>query len=107
MSNAKPICDYQGQSTDSVLSSIWKGAGVLGTIGGILGWVFRSGVWTILGITAPALYWLAAAIAALATLFAVISFAWDRCGQDPKGLRQCSAGVINEIVPSFNSVSDE
>jgi hypothetical protein len=104
----KPTCGSQGDSTDDLMKAILAIWGILGTIGSVIGFTAGAGaVVTILGITAAGLIWLSAAGAALATVVTVLAFYWDRCLQDPDGKDACTAGVINEIVKSFSSTSEQ
>jgi hypothetical protein len=106
----KPICGAQGDATDDVLTvilAIWGIVGTIGSVVGILSDAAKAGVLTILGVSAPGLAWLAAAAAALATVITIFAFYWNRCLDKPDGLQACSAGVVNEIVPSFDSAADE
>jgi uncharacterized membrane protein len=104
----KPTCGSQGDSTDDLIKVILAIWGVVGTIGSVAGFLAgATSVITILGISALALIWLSAAGAALATVITVFAFYWDRCLQDPDGLAACSAGVINDIVASFSTTSEQ
>jgi hypothetical protein len=62
---------------------------------------------TILGVTAPAAVWLAAVAGALITFAVVVDFYRVRCLSNPDTLAACSAGVIETLVPAFNSATDE
>jgi hypothetical protein len=106
-----PTCGSQGVTTGSSLSSVpsdisWL-FGILGTIGTIAGVVGKTHLVTIIGITAPAAVWLSAAAGALITFAVVFDFYRLRCLSNPDTLAACSAGVIERLVPAFNSATDE
>src|ERR1700754_3454284 len=104
----KPTCGSQGNSTDDMMKVILAIWGVVGTIGSVAGLIGgATGVVTILGIAAAGLIWLSAAGAGLAAVITVFAFYFDRCLGNPDGKEACTAGVINEIVGSFNSVSEQ
>jgi len=108
MADVKPTCGFQGDSTDDqakVIAGILGIVGIFGTIIGLLTGAAGKTL-TILGVTGPGLVWLAAAGAALVTVITVFSFYYDRCLEGREGLDACSAGVINDIVPSLSSTSE-
>lgn len=111
MSLTKPPCGAGSASTASTFSDLW---GVLifiiGLVSGAIGVItklaeviaFLTQIWTVLGIAAPALYWLGA-IATFVTVLIVITVFWYKnCFEKPRGLDTCSAGVIEEAFPSFD-----
>jgi hypothetical protein len=104
----KPTCGPQGDSTDDLMKVILAIWGIVGTIGSVAGFIAgATAVVTILGISASGLIWLSAAGAAGATVITVLAFYWDRCLGSPDGKDVCTAGVINEIVKSFSSTSEQ
>ncbi len=108
MADVKPTCGFQGENTDDQAKVIVGILGIVGTAGTIIGILTGAAgkTLTILGVTGPGLVWLAAAGASLVTVITVFSFYYDRCLEDREGLDKCSAGVINDIVPSFSSTSE-
>jgi hypothetical protein len=58
-------------------------------------------------VTAPVGVWLAAVIGGVITFIVVAVFYYKRCHEDPDRQQQCSSGVINECVPSFDSGWDQ
>ena len=105
----KPTCGPQGESTDDTLKVILAIWGMLGTAGSVYGILSGAAgkTFALLGVVGPQLVWLAAAVAALATLITVFAFYWDRCLQDPEGMNACSAGVVNEIAKTFSDTSEQ
>jgi len=109
----KPVCGSQGgEETPEILETILLIFGGIGTAASIIGAIVKAAEITtlpIIGVTVAGagLIALSAIAAAAATFITVFAFYWDRCGSDPEGLQACSAGVINEIVESFDSASDE
>jgi hypothetical protein len=114
-----PTCGSQGVSEpSSTVSSI------LGTMGTILsiagsaasgysyasltshGAVVPPPLVTIGPFSAPLIVWLAAAVGALVTWGTVFAFYYERCHQSFKTEAGCSAGVIEDTVPAFNSATD-
>lgn len=118
----KPECGRKGtpsvDTPKSVVGAIVTGVlSIWGTIKGVIPFVegtaatgaeagFLAGTFEIIGIAAPVGIWLAAVAGALLTFTVVAVFYVQRCGSknsDPG----CSAGVVQDIVPSFNSAADE
>jgi hypothetical protein len=111
MSLTKPPCGSGSASTASTFSDLWGLIiFLIGLISGAIGVITKLGetiafltqIWTVLGISAPALYWLGA-LATYVTVLIVIGVFWYKnCHEKPKGLRACSSGVIEEVFPSFD-----
>lgn len=111
MSLTKPPCGSGSASTASTFSDLWGLIIFLvGLISGVIGVItkfaevtaFLTQIWTVIGISAPALYWLGA-IATYVTVLIVIGVFWYKnCFEKPEGLDTCSAGVIEEVFPSFD-----
>lgn len=110
----KPDCGSAGAVAGSTVSTIpadisWS-IGIVSGVGSIVAYVSKASSMAILtyfGISAVALVWLAAVAAAAITIFAVFDFWRVRCLAHPDTQSACSAGVIERIVPSFGSASDE
>lgn len=84
--------------------------GIIGTVAGIfekisvVGGILKIGSITIGGAGAAGAA--SAALAGITIIVIVGTFAIDRCVQG-EGLRECIAGVVNEIIESFSSAMDE
>jgi hypothetical protein len=108
------ICGSQGVTTGPTLSTIigdiLAAGGVIGTIVSavklVLASVLPSGIFTILGITAPYAVWAGAVVGALVAFATVFLFYDSRCLSNPDTMKACSAGVIQTIVPAFSSATD-
>ncbi|MGA2418826.1 MAG: hypothetical protein ABSG69_01980 [Candidatus Acidiferrum sp.] len=61
---------------------------------------------TIFATTAPLLVWVAALAGALIALGTVFGFYYERCLSKPDTEAACSAGVVEDTVPAFNSTTD-
>jgi hypothetical protein len=86
-------------STTSSGDLVFKVVGVAGTVISV-----GAGVATAIkgGLAAFASYpIIAAAVAAAVVVAVVIVFAVQRCNQNPDGVSQCIAGVIEQITPAF------
>lgn len=115
MSLTKPPCGSGSASTASTFSDLWGLIIFLvGLISGVVGVItkfaevtaFLTQIWTVIGISAPALYWLGA-IATYVTVLIVIGVFWYKnCFEKPDGLDTCSSGVIEEVFPSFDDWSE-
>jgi hypothetical protein len=107
----QPTCGPQGvttgPSTSTVLSDILALLGLVGTISSVVALLEKTKLVTILGVSAPAVVWIAAVAGAVITVAEVIDFYRLRCHNNPPTLSACSAGVIERLVPSFNSTADE
>ncbi len=104
MANGKPPCGRLDASRDDDLTTILLVLGILLTLVGgitkaadIAQWLISQGV--TLGIP------LAAIAGALAAFAVITIMVLNRCNPTP-GVAACAAGVINEIVPSFDSGVD-
>ncbi len=115
-----PTCGAQGISgpsstISSVLSTILNIGSTAGTLATIISFILLTvkhtvvapGLISILGITAPLAVWLAAVVGALVTWGTVFGFYYERCLGNPDTEAACSAGVIEDTVPAFNSSTDE
>ncbi len=103
----KPPPGSTGDSTDSLGTTILALLGVLGTIGSLIGIVLKAtsvSTIPILGITGMGVgaIGLSAVAGAAAVIITSIAFWYDRCLNKPSGENSCSAGVIDNIVASFN-----
>jgi hypothetical protein len=105
MSNGKPPCGQQDTTVDKDLTTILLIIGIIGTLvsvakgsEAIAAWLVAQGV--ALGIP------LAAVGGALIAFGIVLVMFYNRCST-PRGVDACSSGVINEIVPSFDSGVDQ
>jgi hypothetical protein len=101
---AKPTCGQQNATVDSDLTTIAWIVALLGTVitviiksQSIAAWLIAHG----LGLGIP----LAAAGGALIAFGIVLVMFYNRCTPQ-KGVQACSSGVINEIVPAFDSDVD-
>ena len=116
----QPTCGPQGvttgPSTSTVLGDILKILGVIGPITAIVGLLAEKAVWTLtiltinkstLIISAPMVVWLAAIAGAVITFLVVADFYRLRCHNNPDTLSACSSGVVERVVPSFGSATDE
>lgn len=94
----------------SVIGTIVAIIGVIGTVLKVVGAIsVVEGVLTVAGYSiggAAASGAVAGAAAAIAIIIVIGTYAGDRC-VPVSGLPECIAGVITEIVESFNSVTDE
>lgn len=108
---APPVCGPQGVTLGSSISTVPSDIGTLlsivGTVGTIIGVVEKTGMVTILWFSAPAAVWIGAVAGALITFAVVFDFYRLRCLTNPDTLRACTSGVINNMVPAFNSATDE
>ena len=105
MPNGKPPCGRQDATLDNDLTTILLLLGILLTAIGaitqaadIAKWLIAQGV--TLGIP------LAAVGGALAAWAVVVIMVLNRCNPTA-GVQECAAGVVNEIVPSFNNTVDD
>lgn len=114
----KPECGRSGTPTatgpfetlDTLITWVMTVYSIAQTIGGFVGEVaagegFVGGSLSLLGIAAPVGVWLAAVAGAVLMVTVVAVFWRDRCG-DKETDPACTAGVVQEITPSFNSASD-
>lgn len=84
---------------------------ILGSAGSIVGLIVNikelsTAVWSF-GLSGPALVWLAAIVAAVIVILVVADFWYQRCLASHQTQPACSAGVIQTVIPSFASASDE
>jgi hypothetical protein len=107
----QPTCGSQGTSsgpsTSTVLGDIGWLLGLVGTVNTVVGLFEKTKIFAALGLSAPAVVWIAAVGGALITLAIVIDFYRLRCGSTPRTLSACSAGVVETVVPSFSSTSED
>ncbi len=107
----QPTCGSQGAGTGPTLGTVGSDIlfllGLVGTIASIVKLLTETKVITILGISASSAVWIAAVAAALVTWAVVFDFFRLRCLANPDTLKACSAGVVQTIVPAFNSATDE
>ena len=107
----QPTCGSQGttgaSSVSGVLSDILTLLGLVGTISTVVGLLDKTAVFTLFGISAPAVVWIAAVAGAVITFAIVFDFYRLRCLSNPQTLAACSSGVIERVVPSFGSATDE
>lgn len=107
----QPTCGSQGttssSSTSGVLSDIAWLLGLVGTVTTVVGLFGKTALFTLLGISAPVVVWIAAVAGALITFAVVLDFYRLRCLSHPDTLAACSAGVVERVVPSFGSATDE
>lgn len=105
MANGKPPCGQQNATVDSDLTTILWLVGLISLLAtlatklpAIKNWLIAQGV----GLGVP----LAAIGGALIAFTIVFIIAYNRC-RLREGVQACSAGVINEIVPSFDNGVDQ
>ena len=105
----KPACGPQGDNTDDVGAAFLALLGIVGTVVGLIALAIKAEampVLPILGIAGPGIGAIGLGAVAGAGLIVATTFAflYDRCLRDPDGREpSCSAGVINNIVPAFDS----
>ncbi|MEO0874462.1 MAG: hypothetical protein AAFY48_07660, partial [Bacteroidota bacterium] len=63
--------------------------------------------WSFLGVSASSVVWVSGILSALATLGVIGVFYYNRCLESPDGQNACTAGVVNDFVPSFDSAWNE
>ncbi len=111
MSLTKPPCGSGSASTATTFSDLWGLIILLvGLISGAIGVItklaevtaFLIQIWTVIGISAPALYWLGGIATYLTVLIVIGVFWYKNCFEKPDGLDTCSSGVIEEVFPSFD-----
>lgn len=111
MSLTKPPCGAGSAATATTFSDLWGVVMLLiGLISGAIGVItklaevtaFLTNIWTFLGISAPAVYWLGAIAAYVAVLVVISVFWYKNCHERPAGLDTCSSGAIEEVFPSFD-----
>jgi len=111
MCDRKPTCGSQGAAVEpnvsSIASDITTLIGLIGTANTLIGLLAKTAIFTFLGIAAPAVLWLGAVAGGLITFAVVFDFYRLRCLASPDTRPSCSAGVIQGVVPSFNSATDE
>ena len=109
MAERKPTCGPQATPIDSTLDTILLVisiiSGIAGFIGIVIAVVEKTATLTILGITAATSIWIAAAAGAVIVIGVVSVFYYQRCAER-EGLRDCAAGVVNELTDSFDSAAD-
>jgi len=108
----KPTCGSQGgtagPTTGTVLGDISAAIGAIGGAATVAGLFGKTAVIVIGGVSAAAVVWLAAVAGAAIAAFVVIDFYRLRCLSHPDTERPvCTAGVIQTLVPAFNSATDE
>ncbi|MBS0447626.1 MAG: hypothetical protein JSR59_16915 [Proteobacteria bacterium] len=81
--------------------------GAVGTVGTVVGLLDKKGIFSLFGISAPVVVWIAAVAGAVITFAIVFDFYRLRCLANPQTLMACSAGVIQRVAPSFGSATDE
>lgn len=106
----KPTCGSQGTSTQSSVSGVLGDLScaftVLTAIGSLIGILGKTSTITIQGIAAPAAVWIGAVIGAVLACTTVFDCYRLRCLAHLDTLAACSAGVVEQVVPAFNRVSD-
>jgi hypothetical protein len=109
-------CGSQGVSNgptlSTIISDILAAGGAIGTLVSAIKVVLASvvklgGTFSLLGLTAPYAVWFGAVVGALVTYATVVLFYAERCLDNPATLKSCSAGVIQAVIPAFNSATDE
>ncbi len=115
MSATKPPCGSGSASTATTFSDLFGVVfGLISIISGLITFIvkfaeitsFLGTAVSFIGITAPWMYWLGG-IATYVTILIVIGvFFYKNCIEEPKGLDTCSAGVIEEVFPSFDDWSE-
>jgi hypothetical protein len=81
--------------------------GLIGAATTIIAKITDATVATFLGLSAPMAVWLGALAGAAITFVVVVDFYRLRCHNEPETRPACSAGVIERVVPSFDSATDE
>jgi hypothetical protein len=106
----KPFCGNQVGGSSNTVDDIFKIISILISFGGGVGTIvgfLGKGVVTIIGISAVASIWIAAAFAAAICIIVPWVSYYNNCQSKPEGLRNaCMAGVVNNIVPSFDTVAE-
>lgn len=115
MSLVKPPCGSGSASTETTFSDIFGVVMILislisGTITVITKAAevatFLSTIVSFIGISAPWLFWLGGIAAYVGVLVVIGVFFHKNCNENPRGLNTCSAGVIEEVFPSFDDWSE-
>jgi hypothetical protein len=105
MSNASPEKPFCGPNPNISIKdeslAFYIGI-VLSILTGTLGVAAILAALEVAGLTASSLF-AAAAAAGIATFFSIYNSYWARCIYEPEGEGACSAGIIDEVVPSFSS----
>lgn len=111
MAAIKPPCGAGGASTATTFSDLF---GVImfliSLISGAITVItklsetiaFLTQIFTFLGISAAVVIWLAAILTFVTIMVVIVVFFYKNCVENPKGLDTCSAGVIEEVFPSFD-----
>lgn len=115
MSLTKPACGSGSASTASTFTDLF---GVImfliSLISGAIAVItklsetiaFLTQIFTLLGISAPVVIWLAAVLAYVTILIVIGVFVFKNCFEEPEGLQACSSGVIEALFPSFDDWSE-
>ena len=115
MANTKPACGVGSASTATTFSDLWGLILLLISLGsGIVAFItkfaeavaFLTQAFSLIGITAPVAVWLGAIAAYVTVMIVIIVFFYKNCVEAPRGLDTCSAGVIEEVFPSFDDWSE-
>lgn len=115
MSLTKPPCGSGSASTATTFSDLFGVIfGLISIVSGAITFIakfaeitaFLGTAVSLIGITAPWMYWLGG-VATYVTIMIVIGvFFHKNCNENPRGLDTCSAGVIEEVFPSFDDWSE-
>lgn len=107
MSIVKPTCGSQGEPADNNLTVTVGILGILGGLASVIKLVGAAESFQFAGVAASAGIWAAAGLAALAGIVYVGYSFYDNCIKDYPGIDPaCISGVVDTIVPSFNSDAD-
>lgn len=107
----QPVCGSQGVTTGSSIGTVlgdlgWL-FGAVGTAGTLIGFLGKTAIFTLWGISAATVIWLAAIAGALITFAVVFDFYRLRCLSHPDTRRSCSSGVVEQLVPAFNGTTSQ
>ncbi|HKB01526.1 MAG TPA: hypothetical protein VKD90_04860 [Gemmataceae bacterium] len=110
MADHKPICGPQGESTDDILAVVLALLGLVSTAAGVvslftnekLAEALAQVILSLTSASVPGFIVVVSVAAAGLTWAVVLAFWFDRCLNKADGLRACTAGVVQNIVPSFS-----
>ena len=104
---AKPPCNSLGKPDDGsemgIVLELIALAGVVGAFGTAAALAEKLGTETFLGVTGLTALWIAAAAGAVATLIFVGLHWYHSCLKKNETLKECSSGVVNNIVEAWSS----